>query len=165
MSDTIDLWGLCDSSCNVKRYGSVRLGEQFELEPQVRSTLDNSALMIRTVVAVVDDIFFVSKIRATGKALGMVVKFPRSAEAFRTLIEDEKPALIVVDLHNEKIDPFDLAKDAKDSSAVKDIPLLGFFSHVQVELQRRAREAGYDAILPRSVFARDLANILAGELP
>ena len=48
---------------------------------------------------------------------------------------------------------------------MKDIPLLGFFSHVQVELQRRAREAGYDAILPRSVFARDLANILAGELP
>lgn len=121
--------------------------------------------MIRTVVAVVDDIFFVSKIRATGKALGMVVKFPRSAEAFRTIIEDEKPALIVVDLHNEKIDPFDLAKDAKDNSAVKDIPLLGFFSHLQVELQRRAREAGYDAILPRSVFARDLANILAGEVP
>ena len=120
--------------------------------------------MIRTVVAIVDDIFFVSKIRATGKALGLVVKFPRSAEAFRTIIEDEKPALIVVDLHNEKIDPFDLAKDAKDNST-KDIPLLGFFSHVQVELQRRAREAGYDAILPRSVFARDLANILAGELP
>src|SRR5688572_32893952 len=106
--------------------------------------------MIRTIVAVVDDLFFVSKIRATGNALGMVVKFPRSAEAFRTIIEeDEKPALIVVDLHNEKIDPFDLARDAKDNSGVKDILLLGFFSHVQVELQRRAREAGYDAILPQ----------------
>ena len=121
--------------------------------------------MVRTVVAIVDDIFFVSKIRATGKALGMVVKFPRSAEAFRTIIEDEKPALIVVDLHNDKIDPFNLAKIVKEISAVKDIPLLGFFSHVQVELQRRARDAGYDEILPRSVFARDLANILAGELP
>ena len=121
--------------------------------------------MIRTVVAVVDDIFFVSKIRATGKALGMIVKVPRNAEAFRTLIEDEPPSLIVIDLHNEKINPFDLAKEAKGNPAVKDIPLLGFFSHVQVELQRSAREAGYDSILPRSVFARDLANILAGDIP
>jgi PleD family two-component response regulator len=120
--------------------------------------------MIRTVVAVVDDMFFVSKIRATGKAVGAIVKFPRTAEAFRTIVEDEPPALIVVDLQNEKIDPFDLAQTVKENAAVKHIPLLGFFSHVQVEFQRRAREAGYDEILPRSVFARDLANILAGEL-
>ena len=119
--------------------------------------------MIRTIVAVVDDMFFVSKIRATGKALGMIVKFPRTAEAFRLIIDDEPPVLIVVDLHNEKIDPFDVAKEVKENEALSGIPLLGFFSHVQVELQKRAREAGYDEILPRSLFARDLANILAGE--
>ncbi len=119
--------------------------------------------MIRTVVAVVDDMFFVSKIRATGKALGMIVKFPRTAEAFRATVSDETPHLIVVDLHNEKMDPFDLATEVKTDERLKDIPLLGFFSHVQAELQRRAREAGYDEILPRSLFARDLANILAGE--
>jgi PleD family two-component response regulator len=120
--------------------------------------------MIRTVVAVVDDIFFVSKIRATGKALGMIVKFPRSAEAFHMIITDEPPVLIVVDLHNEKMDPFDLASEVKADERLKKVPLLGFFSHVQGELQKRAREAGYDEVLPRSLFARDLANILAGEL-
>jgi PleD family two-component response regulator len=120
--------------------------------------------MIRTVIAVVDDMFFVSKIRATSKALGMIVKFPRTAEGFRTIVEDDPPDLILVDLHNEKINPFDLAQAVKATAAGKHIPLLGFFSHVQVELQRRAREAGYDEIFPRSVFARDLANILAGEL-
>ena len=118
---------------------------------------------IRTVIAVVDDMFFVSKIRATGKALGMIVKFPRSADAFRATVSDEAPHLIVVDLHNEKMNPFDLAAEVKGDERLKDIPLLGFFSHVQVELQRRAGDAGYDQILPRSLFARDLANILAGE--
>lgn len=120
--------------------------------------------MIRKVVAVVDDMFFVSKIRATGKALGMIVKFPRSVEAFRVIINDEPPVLIVVDLHNEKMNPFDLASEIKGDEGLKSIPLLGFFSHVQVELQRRAREAGYDEILPRSLFARDLVDILAGKL-
>lgn len=121
-------------------------------------------MLIRTVIAVVDDMFFVSKIRATGKALGMIVKFPRSAEAFRATVSDEKPNLIVVDLHNEKMNAFELATEVKADDRLKDVPLLGFFSHVQVELQQRAREAGYDQILPRSLFARDLANILAGEM-
>lgn len=120
--------------------------------------------MIRTVVAVVDDMFFVSKIRATGKALGMIVKLPRTVEGFRAITNDEPPVMIVVDLHNEKMNPFDLASEIKGDERLKNIPLLGFFSHVQVELQRRARKAGYDEILPRSLFARDLANILAGEL-
>jgi PleD family two-component response regulator len=132
---------------------------------QLNSSEPNQAhTMIRTVVAVVDDMFFVSKIRATGKALGMIVKLPRTVEAFRAITNEEPPAMIVVDLHNEKMNPFDLASEIKGDERLKNIPLLGFFSHVQVELQRRAREAGYDEILPRSLFARDLANILAGEL-
>ena len=120
--------------------------------------------MIRTVIAVVDDMFFVSKIRATGKALGMIVKFPRTAEAFRATVSEETPNLIVVDLHNQKMNPFELATEVKADERFKDVPLLGFFSHVQVDLQRQAGNAGYDQILPRSLFARDLANILAGEI-
>jgi len=40
------------------------------------------------------------------------------------------------------------------------VPLLGFFSHVEVELQRNALSAGFDQVIPRSVFARDLGEIL-----
>lgn len=119
--------------------------------------------MIRIVIAVVDDMFFISKIRATAKALGMVVKFPRNLEAFRATVSDDTPNLIVVDLHNEKINPIQLAAEVKKDDRLKSIPLLGFFSHVQTELQREASQAGYDQILPRSIFARDLASVLAGE--
>jgi CheY-like chemotaxis protein len=70
--------------------------------------------------------------------------------------------LIIVDLHNEKLNPTDLARKLKATKGVKTIPLLGFFSHVQTDLQRAAVEAGYDQVIPRSVFSRDLAKILAG---
>ena len=120
--------------------------------------------MIRSAIAVVDDMFFVSKIRATGKALGMIVKFPRTVDALRESINDEAPNLIIVDLHNTKVDPIELAKELKQSQISKDIPLLGFFSHVQAELQRNALAAGYDEVLPRSLFARDLAHVLAGQI-
>jgi len=39
--------------------------------------------------------------------------------------------------------------------------LLGFFSHVETELQRNALAAGFDRVIPRSVFARDLSQLLA----
>lgn len=117
---------------------------------------------IRTVIAAVDDMFFASKIRATAKALGTVVKFPRTLAALLALAGDEPPDLFIVDLHNDRLDPIALAEQLKASDELKAVPLLGFFSHVNVELQRRATEAGFDEVLPRSLFARDLADILAG---
>jgi len=117
---------------------------------------------IRTVIAAVDDMFFASKIKATAKALGTVVNFPRTLPALLSLAGDERPDLFIVDLHNARLDPIALAKQLKSSEELKSIPLMGFFSHVNVELQRQAVEAGYDEVLPRSLFARDLADILAG---
>lgn len=121
--------------------------------------------MIRTILAVVDDMFFVSKIRATGKALGMVVNFPRTLDALVEAAVEDPPQLIVVDLHNQKLNPIEVAGRLKSNEKLREIPLLGFFSHVQVDLQRQAVEAGYDQVLPRSLFARDLASILAGDRP
>jgi hypothetical protein len=49
----------------------------------------------------------------------------------------------------------------KSDEQLRDIRLLGFFSHVQTELQRNAIAAGFDQVIPRSVFARDLPKILS----
>jgi CheY-like chemotaxis protein len=119
--------------------------------------------MIRIVTAVVDDMFFISKIRETGKALGLIVNFPRNLEALQATIAEDLPALILVDLHHQKLDAIELARALKENDTVKDVPLLGFFSHVQTDLQRQAVEAGYDEVIPRSIFFRDLAKILSGE--
>ncbi len=117
---------------------------------------------MRTVIAAVDDMFFASKIKATAKALGMVVNFPRTLAALLSLAGEELPDLFLVDLHNARLDPIELAKELKAAEAFRSVHLLGFFSHVDVDLQQRALEAGYDEVLPRSLFARDLAKILAG---
>ena len=115
--------------------------------------------MSRRVVAVVDDMFFASKIRAVAEALGVEISFPRSKEV---LVEKAREAqLILVDLHNQKFDPVALAKDLKADEQLRTIPMVGFFSHVEVELQRSALAAGFDQVLPRSAFSRDLASILS----
>lgn len=118
--------------------------------------------MSRTVVAAVADMFFASKIRATAEALGVEISFPRSQEAVVQKIRDVSATLVIVDLHNERIDSVALATELKSDEELKGVRLLGFFSHVEVELQRRAMAAGFDQVLPNSVFARDLGVILQG---
>jgi CheY-like chemotaxis protein len=71
-----------------------------------------------------------------------------------------KPQLVIVDLHNTKIDPIAVSRELKSNEDLRDVKLLGFFSHVQTDLQRSALAAGFDKVIPRSVFARDLAQII-----
>jgi len=97
--------------------------------------------------------FFASKIRAVAEAVGAEISFPRTKES---LIEKAREAdLIIVDLHSQKLDPFSLPAELNATR------LLGFFSHVEVELQRKALAAGYHQVIPRSVFSRDLPQILS----
>jgi CheY-like chemotaxis protein len=114
--------------------------------------------MSRTVIALVDDMFFASKIRATAEAMGVSVSFPRSKEALLEKLASNPPDLVIADLHNQRMDVVELGRELK--SHHNGVPLLGFFSHVEVELQRNALSAGFDQVIPRSVFARDLGEIL-----
>ena len=107
--------------------------------------------------------FFASKIRAVAEAASVEISFPRNLEAVVSKARETKPGLIVVDLHNQRIDPVALARELKTDEELRDIKLLGFFSHVQTELQRNAIEAGFDQVIPRSVFARDLAGLLTAD--
>jgi enhancing lycopene biosynthesis protein 2 len=109
------------------------------------------------VLAVVDDMFFASKIRAVAEAVGVEISFPRTKESLIEKARDAK--LVIVDLHNQKFDPLTVPE------AVGAVRTLGFFSHVEVELQRRALAAGYGQVVPRSVFTRDLAQILSSQPP
>jgi CheY-like chemotaxis protein len=117
--------------------------------------------MSRTVLAVVDDLFFASKIRGTAEELGVTVKFARNTEALLNAARRDQADLIIFDLNSERNSPPEMARQLKADEQLRSIPLIGFFSHVQVELQQDAQAAGIDRVLPRSVFTRDLAEILS----
>jgi len=117
--------------------------------------------MSSVIIAIVDDMFFKSKIRAVAEAVGTEISFPRNKDALFQKAREANPKLIIVDLHNEKVDPGTLANELKADEELSAIPLLGFFSHVEIELQRNALAAGFDQVIPRSVFARDLSKILS----
>ncbi|MCA1634430.1 MAG: response regulator [Acidobacteria bacterium] len=119
--------------------------------------------MNRRVLAAVQDIFFASKIRGTAEQLNITVEFAASADALFDTAKADVPSLIILDLHAEKLDPFALAARLKADEQLRQVPLVGFYSHVQTEIRERALSAGVDRVMPRSAFTNRLPQILLGE--
>jgi len=118
--------------------------------------------MERNIIAVVDDLFFASKIRGTAEELGVTVSFARNIEVMFEAAHRDRPSLIICDLHSQRVDPIELARQLKGDKELRSIQLLGFFSHVQTELQQQAEAAGFDQVIPRSAFSKHLGEILSG---
>jgi CheY-like chemotaxis protein len=116
--------------------------------------------MSNYILAAVDDMFFAAKIRGTAEQIGLEVYFTKTVEAAIEKARVDSPRLIIADLHSAKLDPFALATELKMDESLRRIPLIGFFSHVQMELQTRAEEAGFDKVMPRSAFSKRLPEIL-----
>lgn len=115
------------------------------------------------ILAIVDDMFFASKIRAAATAAGRAVTFVKSIPQLESEAADKAPSLVIIDLDSDRTDPIQVIKQLK-STALASVPIVGFLSHVHVELKRTAEAAGCDYVLPRSAFAARLSELLAGNL-
>jgi CheY-like chemotaxis protein len=116
----------------------------------------------RRIIALVDDMIFAARIRGTAESVGIAVHLARSIDAVCELAVTEETSLIIADLHTTCCDPFALAQRLKSDKQLSSIQLMGFFSHVQTALKEKAESAGYDRVLPRSAFTKNLPMILEG---
>ncbi len=119
--------------------------------------------MNRRVLAAVDDLFFASKIRGTAERLNVTVEFAKKADTLFDLAKTETPALIILDLNSERLDPLSLVKRLKEDEQLRSVPIVGFLSHVQTQLLRLAEDAGVERVMPRSAFTKFLPEILQGD--
>jgi DNA-binding NtrC family response regulator len=110
------------------------------------------------VVALVDDLMFVSRIREAAKGHGLEVRTVRGVPALVEACASDA-RLVVVDLDSARLPVAEaLAALAAEPVAA---PVVGFFSHVHAERARQARAAGISEALPRSVFVERLPALLA----
>lgn len=112
------------------------------------------------ILAAVDDLMFKVKIIETAKQVGARVATASTAQDALARARAELPALIILDLHSTACAPLEVLQALKADPDLKAIPTLGYFSHVEHELGRRAQEAGCDQVLPRSAFSARLPDLL-----
>ena len=113
--------------------------------------------MGKTLVATVEDLFFRSKIDATARNLNVPVRFVERKDLTAVCLEG-KTAAVLLELSNGS--SLDAIRSLRQNPKCKDVPVIGFLSHVDRELARDAESAGVTQVMPRSQFAETLPDLM-----
>ena len=111
------------------------------------------------VVAVVDDLMFLSRIREAAKRQGIDVRAVRSA-ADAVAACRQGARLVIADLDSVRLPVLEAISAVAGDPALAPVALVGFYSHVETERAREAIAAGCRLALPRSAFVRQLDDLL-----
>lgn len=117
------------------------------------------------IIVAVDDMFFAAKILGAAQNLGRTVERVKTVEQLFASLPTEAPALLLIDLNSAQFDALQLIASLKSQAKYAALTVLGFLSHVQVDLKRQAEAIGCDSVMTRSAFSQALAEILTGQLP
>lgn len=118
--------------------------------------------MDRSILVLCTDLIFSTKITSTARSLKIEPYVCLAAKQVPGRMRDDT-TLVLIDLAS--CSDVDGAAIRELRAAVRrDVPLVAFGSHVEVERLREAREAGCDVVLTRSVFTERLVDLLSGNL-
>lgn len=107
------------------------------------------------VVVLVEDLMMSSRALETLASLGLAATAVRSGDALEATLTEET-ALLVADLGAAALDPFGAIRRAKE----RGIAVLAFGRHTDVESLAAATRAGADDVVPRSIFASQLPDLV-----
>ncbi len=106
------------------------------------------------VVAVFDDLLLGSNV------LGMLKAAGHDATLGGGDARPDGADLLVVDLGASGFDGVGLVERLREEGELESTRTLGVYSHVDADTRRRAQEAGFDLVVPRSRMAREGAALV-----
>jgi CheY-like chemotaxis protein len=102
-----------------------------------------------TVVAVFDDLLLGSNV------LGMLTAGGHEARLAGADVDPGDASVLVVDLGAASFDGIGVVERLRAGGSLGSTRTLGVYSHVDADTRRRAEEAGFDLVVPRSRMARE----------
>lgn len=113
----------------------------------------------KKVVGVLNDLMFTVKIQDAAKRAGLDSVFVNSQKDALAQAS-ENPAVIIFDLNHSAVEPLETIAKLKSNEQTRNIDLLGYVSHVQVDLRKAAQDRGCDEVIARSAFSQNLPALL-----
>jgi DNA-binding NtrC family response regulator len=110
------------------------------------------------VVAFVDDLMFLSRIREAASRQQVEVQSARKVPQLLEAV-GAGARLVILDLDSPRLDTAGALLALRTEHSA--LPVIGFFSHVDVDKARVAQAAGCQRVLPRSAFVQKLDALLA----
>ena len=106
------------------------------------------------------DLFFAVKVADTLKHVGYTTRTVRRLDAFTAALEANPPLVALV---NSAAPTVDWRAAIRAAHAVG-VAIIAYGSHVDVEAQQQARDAGATAVIANSKLAQDLPAVVARAL-
>ena len=113
----------------------------------------------KKVVAVLNDLLFTVKIQDAAKRAGFGCVFVKT-QADAVAQAKLQPTVMIIDLNANSFDALALIGTLKADPETRHVTLLGYVSHVQVELKEAAVQQGCDRVMARSAFVQNLPGLL-----
>jgi CheY-like chemotaxis protein len=111
------------------------------------------------VLAVMDDLLFLSRIQEAARAAGVAVRSVR--QPAQVAAAATGAAAVVIDLDAARVPVAEVLAALRADPQTAGLPVVGFFSHVHAARGREALAAGCQRALPRSAFVQELPRLMA----
>ena len=111
------------------------------------------------IAAAIHDLMFSSKVNAAAGAQ-QVAWMPRGHNV-AAFVAEQRPDLLLIDLGNPKLDAAAAIAAIKAAPETREVIVIGYIGHEQVEAIAAAQAAGADQVLSKGEFARRLPELLA----
>lgn len=113
------------------------------------------------VLVLTDDLVFSSKIEAAARQLGAAICLVAKPDQLDPALREKTLRLAIIDLNSSGGAAINSVRAIHGQ--LPHLPILGYCSHAQQELQKQALAAGCSQVVPRSVFVQQLPDLLAGK--
>lgn len=115
----------------------------------------------KTILVVVNDIFFYTKIRDALLPQGFTLERARAQEEVPAKAAAVRPVAVILNMNDEKVDAFRALEQARESADLKGVPILAFANHEEVATWQRAKEQGVSKIVSRNEFSSRTRELVA----
>lgn len=107
-----------------------------------------------------DDLIFASRVAGAARAQAAPLRSAKNWSELAIFCEQSTPACVIIDLNTAGLN---IEQAAGALTALAPRPrLIGYGSHVDTATLKKARDAGFDVVWPRSKFAEELESALPG---
>ena len=113
----------------------------------------------KTILVGVTDLFFYSKVRDALMSKGYKIERARAQQD----IADQASAIpfaFIVNMNDDTLNAFQALETLKADARMKNIPILAFVNHEEVDTFNRARALGVNKIVSRNEFSTRLKDLI-----
>lgn len=117
------------------------------------------------LLAIVSDLLFRSRIDHAARRAGVPLRVARSMEQLERHLANGMPAMAIVDLEIDSMDPAAAIRRLREMPGGDALPIVAYAGHTNVAAIETGRAAGAGVVLARSALVAQLPALVARVAP